>query len=280
MRDIERVLAEIGTEIRNDLRHDGEPQPRRFGHVMRKARRRRALRASAGPLLAGGVALGLFALPITLPFQRPPTPAKGVSPVVSAADDPAPDGIGFWPKVSEHESAELCESLTGMKWHDMAAAGFVGEALGWSNTAERDVRRIGKDLIVKQQGNFPSTFIGGGTPDSPWITLKLSRLGNGRCWWVTGVSDPDDDASLSVTVGGGSLAARWDMAPDATRADLLVVDSNGRRLIPGDEGATSASEEGFEGPGFALLLWRGVEGSVVSAAGVTLPEEDHSSTSP
>lgn len=239
------------------------------------------MKATGGPLLAAGVAVGLFAAPVTLPFTTPAPSGEGIAPASSGSNDPPPEDVGFWPSVTEEDSEELCTELSNMRWQAPVAAAFVGDALGWSNTAERDVRRIADDVIHKQQGNFPSTFIGGGTPDSPWITLELSRMDGPRCWWVTGVSDPDDDAEFSVTLRQGSLDAIWDMAPDATRADLLVVESNGRReLIPGEEGATSTSVDGFEGPGFALLLWKGEDGTVVSASGITLPDGDHSATSP
>ena len=278
MRDLDRILGQIGDSLRREARDSrGGVTETLFAQAMHRAARRRAVKATGLPLVATGVVVGLFALPLSMPFTGPtPDERSARVPIASVPNDAPPKGLGFWPNVSEEESAQLCDGLTGMKWQDMAAAAFVGEALGWSNTAERDVRRVGRDLIVKQQGNFPSTFHGGGTPDSPWITLELSRLRGDRCWWVTGVSDPDDDAQLAVTLRSGSLNARWDMPDGATRADLLVVDRNGRELIPGDQAATAAQADGFEGPGFALLLWRGLDGSVISAAGATLPDGDHS----
>jgi hypothetical protein len=253
--------------------------------VLRKAARRRLAKAIGSSAITVVAVVAFFAVPISVPFTNAPAAEQGGAANVAASGE-STEGLGFWPYVTEEHSAELCPvdtaGMTSMRYPDMTAAEFGGAYLGWTNNASFGMERKGDDLIIHDSGNFPSTYVGGGAPESPHVQLELSRIGDGRCWWVTGVSDPDDDAEISVLVQDGTLEATWDMPRGAERADLIVVEGDPgiRRYVAGDEGATAATLESFEGPGFALVVWKGSDGTVFSASGITLPEGDSSATSP
>lgn len=281
MSEIEDVLARAANAVDEEFERTQRPRlARMHGQVVRRARRRRFTKTASATVLAVGGAVVLSAVPIAMPFDRP-APSQG--PAIVPAGGPnesTTEGLGLWPYPTEARSADLCESLLGNQ-HAVAAQ-FVGDVLGWSNSGERNIKHVDDDTLIKEQGNFPSTFAGGPAPEEPWITLELSRIGNGKCWWVTGLSDPENGASFSVTVRDGDLDATWTMPDGAERADLIVVDSDSpaREFVAGEPGATQASVDTFAGPGYAVVLWKNVEGTAFSAAGVTLPEGDYSATSP
>lgn len=284
MTDVDDAIARTVGAVRDDFGLTQRPRlPLLAAQLHRRARRRRIARAGSGAALAVGGAVALSLAPISLPFSG--APATEAPPVASGSGVPpgsgSIEGLGFWPHATEEESAGLCDSSL-LDNHHAVASRFVGDVLGWTNAAERKIRRVDDDHIVKEQGNFPSTFAGGPLPaGTPWITLELSRIGEQRCWWVTGVSDAEDSGRLEVTVTDGDLEANWQMADGAERADLIVFDAGTgeRRFIPADAGVTRANVSGFEGPGYAIVMWKGADGRVFSAAGVTLPEGDHSASS-
>jgi hypothetical protein len=252
--------------------------------VLRKASRRRVAKALGSSALTVVAIVALFSVPISLPFTNAPAAEeRGAAPV--GASGGSTDGLGFWPYLTEEQAAKSCpqesSGHTSMRIPEATSAEFVGAYLGWTNSGIA-LERHGEDRITSLVSNYPSTYVGGEAPDSPQIQLQLSRIGDGRCWWVTGVSDPDDDAEMSVVVQDGTLEATWDMPAGAERADLIVVHGEHatREFVDGDEGATSATVQNFGGPGFALVVWKGEDGTVFSASGVTLPQGDSSATSP
>jgi hypothetical protein len=283
-RDLDDLFASAATTIGEDFEAS---QRHRLQHVhdrvVIKARRRRVVKASGTVVTSVGIAVALFAAPIRLPFMN--GPGAPMLPNYAAGSASSAEGVGFWPYITEQQTAETCpegtSGLTSMQYPDATSSEFVGAYLGWTNSAMFDREREGDHHIKQHVGNFPSTFAGGGTPDSPNILLELSRIDDRRCWWVTGVSDPEDDAGISVVVKDGTLEATWDLSNGAERADLIVVHGENatREFVAGDEGSTSATVEGFEGPGFALVVWKGADGTIFSASGVTLPEGDAQATS-
>jgi hypothetical protein len=288
MTTLDDALARNAVALRNEFELTQRAKlPRLHEQVLRKARHRRITKAVGGSLFAVGAVVALLTLPISLPStDTPQSNDRAVVPGISSGDNQSIEGLGFWPYVTEERSAKLCPNgdsgMTTLRIPEAVSADFVGEMLGWNNAASLDLERRGDDRIVQKAGNFPSTFVGGGTPASPEITIELSRIGDERCWWITGVSDPDDEAEFAVTVQEGKLEAAWHMPVGAEHADLVVVDSDSppRDFVVGDAGATAASVKDFTGPGFAVVLWKGEDGIVFSAAGVTLPEGDYSATSP
>jgi hypothetical protein len=248
--------------------------------VLRRAARRRIIKSIGFPALAIVAAIALSAVSISLPWRDAPTSAQNTA---SGAPAGGAEGLGFWPFVTEEASSEICpegtDGHTSMRDAEATSAEFVGAYLGWTNASvsvERHATEITADV-----GNLPSTYIGGTNPETPHIELELSRIGDDRCWWVTGVSDPDDDAKFSVVVEDETLNANWDMPPGSQRADLIIVhgEPGTREFVAGDDGASSASFDGFEGPGFAIVVWKGSDGTVFSASGVTLPQGDSSASS-
>ena len=282
MSDIDDVLAQAAADVSNEFeRVERRRSPRIYRQVIRRARRQRIKKTASATVIAVGSVVTLASVPIEMPFNgpSPSTPQKAIAPAAGDSER-STEGLGLWPHATEERSAHLCESLLGN--HHAVAAQFVGDVLGWSNSGERDIQRVGKDRIIKQQGNFPAAFDGGPAPAEPWITLELSRIGNNDCWWVTGLSDPENGSNFSVTVQDADLDASWSMPEGAVRGDLIVVDSDGsaREFVEGDSGGRRASVEDFTGPGYAVILWKSDDGTAFSAAGITLPEGDYSATSP
>ena len=280
MSNVEDVIARTVAAVEDQFEMTQRSRlPRIRERVIRKARRRRLAKGTNGLVVGVGSVIILSTVPISLPFTSSPSSQPRAIAPGSSSGGPT-EGLGFWPYATEERSADLCESM--LDNHHAVAAQFVGDVFGWSNTAERNIQHINQDRIAKEQGNLSRTFTGGPLPDDPWITLELSRIGDGGCWWVTGVSDAENGAQFSVAVRDGTLGATWEMPEGAERADLVVVDtdSSARKVVTGDPGATSASVDDFTGPGFAIVRWKSDDGTVFSAAGVTLPTGDYSATSP
>jgi hypothetical protein len=76
-----------------------------------------------------------------------------------------------------------------------------------------------------------------------------------------------------VSVRDDAVDVEYELVEGAVRADVLADElrSLEQKYIVGHPGETEATVDGFEGPGFVLVLWKAEDGTTVSATGRTLP---------
>lgn len=275
MIDLETVIKRQAERARREYdRTQAEKLPSLYRQALRRARRRRLLRK-----LGGTVALSVLVVAIAASFsiERTATPARRVaSGSTSAGDNRQPATLGFWPYPVRDLSEHVCDSSV-LKGSKNAVAGFAASVLRWTNVVVIGENRFG-DRITSTIGELPEPFVGGALPPHPVIEVELERLRAENCWWVTGIKDPDDGARFTAVVEDGDLSVSFPLLPGAERADVLVVETNNnvRRYRAGDAGNTAVRLDGFQGPGFVVVMWKGADGEVFSAAGTTLPAGDSS----
>jgi hypothetical protein len=277
MIDVEKVISRHRDRVHAEYdRTQRQKLPYLHRQVMRRFRRRRLVKRVGITSCAVAVVACLLMMSSVLP------PASGsigggttLASGGSVAVDPSSE-IGFWPYVRKDLSEHVCSSsvLHGPR---NAAVGFAESMLGWTNVVVIGTNRYGNHAAATI-GEIPTTFTGGFLPPHPVIKLHLERLRSENCWWITGISDPDDAASFSATVEDGELHVSFDPLPGAERADVVVVEegNNLRRHLDVDAEDRTAHLTGFRGPGAVIVLWKGTSGVVFSAAGVTLPGGDSS----
>jgi hypothetical protein len=189
--------------------------------------------------------------------------------------------LGFWPEVRAEDSIDYCEDFN-MQRPDSAPVHFANDLLSWSNVAIKDVDRVSEDRMTVTLGDLPSTYRGGSLPGHTEVVFGLQKIGGRDCWWMDSIWAPESDSRVTARVEDGTVRAEFDLPAGVDRADVVVVEADGagRDFVLGEPGRTTAQVEGFEGPGYLLVLWKAADGSTAWAAGVTLPEGDSTNTSP
>lgn len=277
MIDLDAVMARHRERVRAEYERTQRPKlPELHHQVLRRIRRRRLARRLGGTLVTVVTAASVFFMAASLrPASGPIGGGSAIAAGGSVAQQPSSDW-GFWPYVRKDLSEHVCASSV-LKGSQNAAVRFAQSMLGWNNVVIIGENRYG-DYITTTIGELPPSFAGGPLPPVPVVKLHLERLRFENCWWVTGVSDPDDGASFSAIVEDGDLHVSFDLLPGAERADVVVVEegNNLRQYVDGDAGDTRAHLSGFRGPGAVIVLWKGADGVVFSAAGVRLPAGDSS----
>ena len=277
MTELEKVMKEHAERVQREYeRTQRSKLPSLYRQVLRRARRRRILKNAGGGLVALAMTVVIATLWASVqPSALGRPPHRGLAPMSAFHQQPATEN-GFWPYPTRQLSEHVCGSSV-LKGSENAAAGFAASMLQWTNVAVIGENRYG-DRIASTIGELPEPFAGGTLPPHPTIKLELERLRSEDCWWVTGISDPDDDARFSTVVEDGNLNVFFDLLPAAERADVIVVEThnNVRQFYAGDAGDTVVRVDDFRGPGFVVVLWKGADGEVFSAAGLTLPAGDSS----
>jgi hypothetical protein len=261
--DLDRRLTERLGEVR--ARHGSEHQsdiPAIRERVLRRAGRRRALKGAGGMLVAAGLVVGILALPSALLERGVPVPPAG---------GPGTEELGFWPAVTRDEADSLCRPMD-LTVAPAVASSFAGEMLGWSNVGVSDRRRE-ENGIVLSLVNLPRDFAGGNIPQRSPVDIHLGRVSTSDCWWVTGIVDPRPEANINVSRREDAVDVAYGLVPGSVRADVLAdeVGSSDQRYIVGRPGETEATIDGFNGPGYVLVVWKAEDGTTVSATGRTLP---------
>lgn len=222
MIDIEKVIERHRDRVRAEYdRTQRQKLPYLHRQVTRRAHSRRTVKRAGSTLFA------IAAVACFLILTTAPPPASGrigggttLASGGSVAVDPLSE-IGFWPYVRKDLSENVCASsiLHGPR---NAAMGFAKSMLGWTNVVVIGTNQYG-NYASATIGELPTTFTGGNLPPYPVIKIHLERLRYENCWWVTGISDPDDAASFSATVEDGDLRVSFDPLPGAEPAEVLVV---------------------------------------------------------
>lgn len=265
----ERVRREYELTQRRKL-------PSLYKKALQRARLRRVLRNAGGGLVALAATVTMVTAWSSLQATALSPPSTNRLAPMSAFHEEPTSQLGFWPYPTRELSEHVCGSSV-LKGSENAAAGFAASMLQWTNVAVVGENRYG-NRITSTIGELPEPFAGGALPPHPVIKVQLERLHWEDCWWVTGISDPDDDATFSTVVEDGNLNIFFDLLPAAERADVIVVEAhnNVRQYRAGDAGNTVVRVDDFRGPGFVVVLWKGSDGEVFSAAGLTLPSGDSS----
>ena len=278
MKNVDRLMSEHVKQVRAEFeRTQRDKLADLHRSVLKKARRRRIVRNAGGTFLA--VALVASVVAMTVSFESSGIgPSRKVAVAGAGGTEPASEW-GLWPFPSRDLSEHVCGSSV-LRGSENAATAFAASMLRWTNVVVIGENRSG-DHITSTIGELPHIFSGGPLPPHPVIKLELERLRSENCWWVTGISDPDNGAAFSAEVEDGELTVSFKLLPGAERADVIVVEAqnNLRRYLGGDAGETTATMNGFRGPGYVVVLWKGADGAVFSAAGTTLPAGDSSGRS-
>ncbi|MBW3594739.1 MAG: hypothetical protein KY391_04100 [Actinobacteria bacterium] len=277
MIDLDKVMKEHAERVRREYeRTQREKLPSLYRRALRRARRRRLIKTAGGSAVALAVAFGL----VSVSASWEPTTMRRIQQAaaapMSAFHEESQSQFGFWPYPTRELSEHVCGSSV-LRGSENAAAGFAASMLQWTNVAIVGENRYG-NRITSTIAELPEPFAGGPLPPHPVIKIELERLRSQNCWWVTGIGDPDDGAAFSTVVEDENLNVSFDLLPAAERADVIVVEAhnNLRRYRAGDAGETVIRVEDFRGPGSVVVLWKGSDGEVFSAAGMTLPAGDSS----
>jgi len=277
MSDLDRMMKEHVERVQREYeRTQRKKLPSLYRQALKRARRRRLLKSAGGSALALATIVTLVSVSFRLdPAASQRRPTAAIAPMSAFHEGPRSQ-FGFWPYASRGLSEHVCGSSV-LKGSRNAAAGFAASMLQWRNVAVIGENRYG-DRILSKIGELPGPFAGGALPPRPVIEVELERLRSDNCWWVTGISDPDDDARFSAFVEDGRLSVFFDLLPATERADVVVVEAhnNVRQYRAADAGDTVARVDDFRGPGYVVVLWKGSDGEVFSAAGTVLPAGDAS----
>ena len=276
MRNIDELLSKHANEVRSEFdKTQRHKLVALHEKALRRIRRRRLIKRATGSLVVACIAI------VYVMFAALPTGRVGLersTPLAlggNVAHEPHSE-FGLWPFVERDLSQHVCASneLQGSR---RVAAAFAERVFGWSTPVVIGENDYGSH-ITSTVAELRTGFVEGPVPPLPVIKLYLERLNTGNCWWVTGISDPDNGAHFSASVDDGDLEVRFDLIPGAVRADVLVVEesNNLRRVLHTDAGQMDARLTGFRGPGAVVVLWKNAHGVVFSAAGVTISEGDTS----
>jgi hypothetical protein len=275
--DLEKMLSQDAERVRADFdRTQRRKLPTLHRKSLKRIRRRRSLRRATGSLvMAAAVALTLLMF----------APARSAQPHLSGDNPIAAGGTvavepfshyGLWPYVRRDLAEHVCRAPT-VHGSDTAALTFARNVLGWQNPTV-----IGENHylshVTSTVGNLPVQTAAGPAPPVPVVKVHLERLQTNDCWWVVGVTDPDNGAEFTVRANEGGLEVHFDVVAGTEGVEILVVEErqNLRRYLHPDAGKTRAYLPGFRGPGAVIVLWKNAVGDVFSAAGVTLPAGDSS----
>ena len=282
MIDLEKFMSRQAKHVKAEFeRTQRKKLPELHRAVLKRARRRRLVRNVGGAFLAVATVACIVAFSFSYDAGGHRLSRK-VAVAAGGGSGGGPEHLsewGLWPFARRELSEHVCGSSV-LKGSENAAAAFAASMLRWTNVVIIGENRDG-DRITSTIGELPHLFSGGPLPPHPVIKLELERLRSENCWWVTGISDPDDNASFSAEVEDGDMNVSFKLLPGAERADVIVVEAqnNLRRYLGGDAGETTATMNGFRGPGYVVVLWKGADGAVFSAAGMTLPAGDSSGRS-
>ena len=278
MRDLDRELRDLAGIRDAHSRSDSDLSSMKR-RVFGKARRRRFFKAGAG--VTGTAMLVVALLSVPMPFA-----SSDDGPSAAASNAGSSEGLGFWPTVIEDEARDLCETMD-LRGAHVVAVTFTSELLGWGNVSineadgtgvDPDGERTGDSAIITVN-NVPRTFgsgesdalPGGALPPRSSIAVTTERLGNRDCWWVTGIAS--DQATMKAERDGNAVSVTFDIPESSVRAEVVIVDvdSPGRQYLVAEPGETSVRVDGFDGPGYVVVLWKSSDGWTTTAAGELLP---------
>lgn len=278
----ERLTRELKRVRTPSLQADPRELDRLQKIAFAKARRRFFLRGSSALVVAG-----LVFVAVSFPRFIPSVGPGSVGPVVAAPLTAIRhEPLGFWPAVDEDDARAAC-TAKDLRGAEDVARRFAVEVLGWGQAAVSRPTHDGGPAslddvdrttflvyyVPRPYGWMQALDLSTVTPPLPRavITVEVSRIDSGDCWWVTGL-DPEGPGEMSASLARGTLTLVQDPPEDAARADLITLDgtSSQPNRITTSAGTARARFREFQGPGYVIVIWKGKDGWAMTAAGQTV----------